>query len=136
VSYLRGGGVDELTRHSTRLKNIEETERAKREMMEARNKAYAKRRPEDEDYASARCEDFASMSLGLTNSELQVFRPHQRVASDIYAIEDAKRDATGLEPPKARPPRTDRMPHENATDEQVYERFKKRSVLLYWCLQY
>jgi len=50
-----------------------------------------------------------------------------RVASDIYAIEDAKREAAGL-PTTSKPPRTDVPRHENATDEQVYERFKKRWV--------
>ena len=54
-----------------------------------------------------------------------VFRPQHRVASDIYAIEDAKREAAGL-PPVSKAPRTDGPRHETATDEQVYDRFKKR----------
>ncbi|WVQ98837.1 hypothetical protein IAU59_005968 [Kwoniella sp. CBS 9459] len=84
-----------------RLKNIEMTERAKREMIEQRKQAAleaSKRDPQEEDYAAAR-----------------FFRPHQRVASDIYAAQEAKRVEGGGAP------RT-----EHATDEQVYERFKKR----------
>ncbi|WVF72068.1 hypothetical protein IAT40_006880 [Kwoniella sp. CBS 6097] len=84
-----------------RLKNIEMTERAKREMIEQRKQAAleaSKRDPQEEDYAAAR-----------------FFRPHQRVASDIYAAQEAKR-ADGGGAPRA----------EHATDEQVYERFKKR----------
>ncbi|WVW82952.1 hypothetical protein I302_104967 [Kwoniella bestiolae CBS 10118] len=84
-----------------RLRNIEMTEKAKREMMESRKQAAieaAEKEKQEEDYAAAR-----------------FYRPHQRVASDIYAIQEAKRLEAGLAP------RT-----ENATDEQVYERFKKR----------
>ncbi|CAD6571047.1 MAG: hypothetical protein TREMPRED_000131 [Tremellales sp. Tagirdzhanova-0007] len=91
-----------------RLRNIEMTEKAKRDMLEARKATVVKKRPEDEDFAAAR-----------------FFRPALRVASDIYVIEDAKREAAGL-PPTSKPPRTDVPRHENATDEQVYERFKKR----------
>ncbi|WVQ78387.1 hypothetical protein IAT38_000473 [Cryptococcus sp. DSM 104549] len=86
-----------------RLRNIEMTEKAKREMLEIRKQeaaAAAARKNEEDDpgYAAAR-----------------FYRPNQRLASDIYAIQEAKREAAG------QPPR-----HESATDEQVYERFKKR----------
>ena len=40
---------------SNRLRNIENTEKAKREMMEARKVGNTRRRPEDEDFAAARC---------------------------------------------------------------------------------
>ncbi|ORY24970.1 hepatocellular carcinoma-associated antigen 59-domain-containing protein [Naematelia encephala] len=95
-----------------RLKNIELTEKAKRDMMEQRKAEEARRaqkRPEDEDYAAAR-----------------FFKPHQRVPSDAYAFDDAKRDAANALPATAPPPRKPRTGHETATDEQVYERFKKR----------
>ncbi|WVR05140.1 hypothetical protein IAU60_002152 [Kwoniella sp. DSM 27419] len=85
-----------------RLRNIEMTEKAKRDMMEERKQAAIEasmKKPEDEDYAAAR-----------------FYRPYQRVASDIYAINEAKRAEAGL------PPR-----QENATDEQVYDRFIKRT---------
>ncbi|WWC60984.1 uncharacterized protein I303_103561 [Kwoniella dejecticola CBS 10117] len=84
-----------------RLRNIEMTEKAKREMLEHRKAAAAdaaEREKVADDYAAAR-----------------FHRPHQRVASDIYAIQEARRAEAGLAP------RT-----ESATDEQVYERFKKR----------
>ncbi|WRT67242.1 uncharacterized protein IL334_004209 [Kwoniella shivajii] len=92
-----------------RLRNIELTEKAKREMLEHRKQAAldaAERERQKDDYAAAR-----------------FFRPNQRVASDIYAIQEAKRAGAGLAP------RT-----ENATDEAVYERFKKRSVVLACCV--
>ncbi|OCF36479.1 hypothetical protein I317_04735 [Kwoniella heveanensis CBS 569] len=94
-----------------RLKNIEMTERAKREMIEQRKQAAleaSKRDPQEEDYAAAR-----------------FFRPHQRVASDIYAAQEAKRVEGGAAP---------RVEH--ATDEQVYERFKKRWVGFEFALRF
>ncbi|TYJ56626.1 hypothetical protein B9479_002718 [Cryptococcus floricola] len=85
-----------------RLRNIEETEKAKRAMMELRKQeaaaaAAAAREAEDPGYAAAR-----------------FYRPNQRVASDLYTSSSF-----------------DKKPHvsnrpETATDEQVYERFKKR----------
>ncbi|WVQ71837.1 hypothetical protein IAR50_001379 [Cryptococcus sp. DSM 104548] len=85
-----------------RLKNIEETEKAKRAMMEQRKQeaaaaAAAAREAEDPGYAAAR-----------------FYRPNQRVASDLYT-------STSFDTK----PRVSNRP-ETATDEQVYERFKKR----------
>nr|ODN87961.1 hypothetical protein L203_03165 [Cryptococcus depauperatus CBS 7841] len=87
-----------------RLKNIEETEKAKRNMMEQRKAEVAAaevaaRELEDPGYAAAR-----------------FYRPNQRSASDIYTYEE-----------KRHPPATSHRP-ETATDEKVYERFKKRSI--------
>ncbi|AFR93368.1 hypothetical protein J008_01241 [Cryptococcus neoformans] len=84
-----------------RLKNIEMTEKAKRDMLEQRKQeaaaaAAAAKEAEDPGYAAAR-----------------FYRPNQKSASDIYANYE-KRQTTGA-------PR-----QESATDEQVYERFKKR----------
>jgi hypothetical protein len=45
---------------SNRLRNIEETERAKREMMEERKAASEAKGPREEDYSAARCEFMAS----------------------------------------------------------------------------
>lgn len=105
----------------------------------------AKKKPEDEDYASARCtlnllhlHPSSFIQLGLHSTDASpdilsgivlcltdtVFRPHQKIPSDVYAIDDARREQTGFimaEKPTRREPR-----HEAATDEQVYERFKKR----------
>ena len=55
-----------------------------------------------------------------------VYRPNHQLQSDADALEDARREAMGL-PPLQRY-RRERV--ENATDDQVYERFKKRSVSL------
>ncbi|KAK1924900.1 hepatocellular carcinoma-associated antigen 59-domain-containing protein [Papiliotrema laurentii] len=92
-----------------RLKNIEETEKAKREMMQARqtNPGAPRKGPADEDFAASR---FFSGS-------------HRVIASDSSAINIARREASGL-PPTNRGPR-ERAP-ETSTDDQVYERFKKR----------
>ena len=104
------------------------TEKAKRDMMEARKAAITKKRPEDEDFAAARCMFLIlSIKIGTTLIDVAflVFRPTLRVASDIYAIEDAKREAAGL-PIASKQIRIDGPKHETATDEQVYDRFKKR----------
>ncbi|KAH8083499.1 hepatocellular carcinoma-associated antigen 59-domain-containing protein [Filobasidium floriforme] len=94
-----------------RLKNIEETERAKRAMMENRNRNRGqgqKRNEADESFAAAR-----------------FYRPHHTIQSDAEALEDAKREAAGL-PPLNRGNNRQRDRNETATDDQVYERFKKR----------
>jgi hypothetical protein len=55
-------------------------------------------------------------------SRTLVHRPHLRIASDIYAMDDTQRVAAGLPPPS----RPRNLGHEQATDEAVYDRFKKR----------
>ena len=55
------------------------------------------------------------------------YRPGMRLPSDVYAVEEAKREAAGL-PPLMKRREADAPKHEVATDEAVYERFKKRSV--------
>ena len=85
--------------------------------------AIERKKAEDEDFAAARCElPPSSMVSQLTEPSI-VHRPNQRVASDIYALHDAQNQKNGQE---SRPPRRDGPRHEAATDEQVYERFKKR----------
>jgi hypothetical protein len=54
-----------------------------------------------------------------------VYRPHHTIQSDAEALEDAKREAAGL-PPLNRGNNRQRDRNETATDDQVYERFKKR----------
>lgn len=56
-------------RSSNRLRNIEMTEKAKRDMMEARKAAVVKKRPEDEDFAAARCR---SSFTGVCHQSLKV----------------------------------------------------------------
>jgi hypothetical protein len=53
-----------------------------------------------------------------------VYRPHHTIQSDAEALEDAKREAAGL--PYLNRGNRQRDRNETATDDQVYERFKKR----------
>ncbi|KAG1734984.1 hypothetical protein EDB19DRAFT_1896336 [Suillus lakei] len=88
-----------------RLKNIEETEKAKRQVAEVRKE---RKRPNDEEHLVA----------------TRFYRPHLKQKSDAEIMRDAKLEAMGL------PPQEDRRPHgerpQMATDEVVMERFKKR----------
>jgi len=60
-----------------------------------------------------------------------VARAKGKIATDTYAIEEAKRAAAGLLPARDEKKTKEHEPrHEAATDEQVYDRFKKRSVAL------
>ncbi|KAG8742008.1 hypothetical protein FRC12_015473 [Ceratobasidium sp. 428] len=95
----------------SRLKNIEETEKAKRTVSEGRRD----NRPHD-----------ANDERHLAASRF--FNPHLKVQSDADAMRNAKLEAMGLPPEmdtrgyiKERDNRRD-----VATDEQVMERFKKR----------
>ncbi|KAG1752362.1 hepatocellular carcinoma-associated antigen 59-domain-containing protein [Suillus paluster] len=88
-----------------RLKNIEETEKAKRQVAEVRKE---RKRPNDEEHLVA----------------TRFYRPHLKQKSDAEIMRDAKLEAMGLPPQEDRRPRGER-PH-MATDEVVMERFKKR----------
>ncbi|KAN0115994.1 Hepatocellular carcinoma-associated antigen 59 domain containing protein [Russula decolorans] len=95
----------------TRLRNIEETEKAKLSLSHGRPREPQRRKVADEE-----------AHLAAT----RFYRPALRAKSDADIIRDARREALGL-PPTAhdeeeRGPRGPRM----ATDEQVMERFKKR----------
>lgn len=96
----------------TRLRNIEETEKAKLSLSHGRRPREPQHRkvPDEEAHLAA----------------TRFYRPALRAKSDADIIRDARREALGL-PPAAhdeeeRGPRGPRM----ATDEQVMERFKKR----------
>ncbi|THH12265.1 hypothetical protein EW145_g111 [Phellinidium pouzarii] len=90
----------------TRLKNIEETEKAKRLVADARRE---KRKTNDEEHLAA----------------TRFFKPNIRQKSDADIIRDAKMEAMGLRPDDYESRRNhDRT--QNATDEMVMERFKKR----------
>ncbi|KAG8893252.1 hypothetical protein FRC00_010782, partial [Tulasnella sp. 408] len=80
-----------------RLKNIEETEKAKRLVEEGKR---ARHDNPDDDVAHLAATRF--------------YRPHQQVASDAEALRNAKLEAMGIPVPEPRP-RTDRK--EMATDE-------------------
>ncbi|KAG9127882.1 hypothetical protein FRC07_007957 [Ceratobasidium sp. 392] len=95
----------------TRLKNIEETEKAKRTVSESRRENRPQDANDERHLAAAR-----------------FFNPHLKVQSDADAMRNAKLEAMGLPPDmdtrgyiKERDNRRD-----VATDEQVMERFKKR----------
>ncbi|KDQ08882.1 hypothetical protein BOTBODRAFT_165464 [Botryobasidium botryosum FD-172 SS1] len=97
-----------------RLKNIEETEKAKRRVAEERQaRLQASRSHNSDDFASAR-----------------FYRPHQNVQSDADALKNAQLEAMGIEPEpevKRRPNQAgDGRKPEMATDDMVMERFKKR----------
>jgi len=88
-----------------RLKNIEDTEKAKRQVAEVRKE---RKRPNDEEHLVA----------------TRFYRPHLKQKSDAEVMRDAKLEAMGLAPQEDRRPRSDRP--QMATDEVVMERFKKR----------
>ncbi|KIO12422.1 hypothetical protein M404DRAFT_993412 [Pisolithus tinctorius Marx 270] len=90
----------------TRLKNIEETEKAKRQVAEERKEH--KKVDNDEEHLVA----------------TRFYRPHLKQKSDAEIMRNAKLQAMGLPVPEERRPRNDRP--QMATDDIVMERFKKR----------
>ncbi|CDZ98612.1 Uncharacterized conserved protein [Phaffia rhodozyma] len=94
-----------------RLKNIEDTEKAKRAMLEARKKAAPRPSQADNDFAAAR-----------------FYRPVSNVQSDKDALEDARREAMGLPAidRKNRNSKNYRNKSQVSNDEITMERFKKR----------
>ncbi|KAF9006658.1 hepatocellular carcinoma-associated antigen 59-domain-containing protein [Cyathus striatus] len=87
----------------TRLKNIAETEKAKRVVAEHRHD------PNKEHLAATR-----------------FYRPHLKPKSDADILRDAKLEAMGLPPQEGSPHRSYQEKSQTATDEMVMERFKKR----------
>ncbi|KAI0290078.1 hepatocellular carcinoma-associated antigen 59-domain-containing protein [Multifurca ochricompacta] len=90
----------------TRLRNIEETEKAK--LLLSHGRSRDRKQPDDEAHLAA----------------TRFYRPTLRAKSDADIIRDARREALGLPPAheegdRSRGPRM-------ATDEMVMERFKKR----------
>ncbi|TFK43815.1 hepatocellular carcinoma-associated antigen 59-domain-containing protein [Crucibulum laeve] len=91
----------------TRLKNIEETEKAKRVVSEVRSDQ--KRPNKDEEHLVA----------------TRFYRPNLKAKSDADILRDAKLEAMGMLPQDHSPRRTNQGTP-MATDEMVMERFKKR----------
>ncbi|KIY52321.1 hypothetical protein FISHEDRAFT_35379 [Fistulina hepatica ATCC 64428] len=90
-----------------RLKNIEETEKAKRVVAVGRH------------------------DPKMTDDEARLvanrfYRPNLKTKSDAEIMRDAKLEAMGLAPASNRPHRTNHDRPQMATDEIVMERFKKR----------
>ncbi|KAF8559429.1 hypothetical protein OG21DRAFT_1402941 [Imleria badia] len=90
----------------SRLRNIEETEKAKRQVAEER-KERIKVNTDEEHLVATR-----------------FYRPHMKQKSDVEIMRNAKLEAMGLAPQEDRKPRHDKP--QMATDELVMERFKKR----------
>lgn len=91
----------------TRLKNIEETEKAKRVVAEERQER--KKSNNDEEHLAAS----------------RFYRPNLRTKSDADILRDAKLEAMGM-PAQDHSPRKTAERTQMATDEIVMERFKKR----------
>ncbi|KAG8887566.1 hypothetical protein FRB99_004228 [Tulasnella sp. 403] len=89
-----------------RLRNIEETEKAKR-VVEEEKRHRREHHEDDEGHLAA----------------TRFYRPRQQVTSDADALRNAKLEAMGIEPPE---PRRRAERKEVATDDVVMERFKKR----------
>ncbi|KAF8592740.1 hypothetical protein K439DRAFT_1650317 [Ramaria rubella] len=97
----------------TRLKNIEETEKAKRQVAEDRRIGRSK-----EENAIRKDEEHLAAS--------RFYRPHSTQQTDAEALRRAKLEAMGLSPePDPRRPYNEGR-NQMATDDMVMERFKKR----------
>ncbi|KAF9809855.1 hypothetical protein IEO21_07216 [Rhodonia placenta] len=92
----------------TRLKNIEDTEKAKRYLTEERKER--KKNANDEEHLAA----------------ARFYRPNLKMKSDADIIRDAKLEAMGLLPEDHEERHPHRQRAQMATDEMVMERFKKR----------
>ncbi|KIK03130.1 hypothetical protein K443DRAFT_676977 [Laccaria amethystina LaAM-08-1] len=92
----------------TRLKNIEDTEKAKRVVAEERHDR--KKTNNDEEHLVAS----------------RFYRPNMRAKSDADILRDAKLEAMGMPPQDDSPQRSNQERTQMATDEIVMERFKKR----------
>ncbi|EDR12255.1 uncharacterized protein LACBIDRAFT_292747 [Laccaria bicolor S238N-H82] len=92
----------------TRLKNIEDTEKAKRVVAEERHDR--KKPNNDEEHLVAS----------------RFYRPNMRAKSDADILRDAKLEAMGMPPQDDSPQRSNQERTQMATDEIVMERFKKR----------
>ncbi|PSR93804.1 hypothetical protein PHLCEN_2v4699 [Hermanssonia centrifuga] len=92
----------------TRLKNIEETEKAKRIVAEERKER--KKPTDDEEHLAA----------------ARFYRPNMKTKSDADILRDAKLEAMGLPSEEHNHRRQHHERQQMATDELVMERFKKR----------
>ncbi|KAJ7682371.1 hepatocellular carcinoma-associated antigen 59-domain-containing protein, partial [Mycena polygramma] len=93
----------------TRLKNIEETEKAKRVVAEGRQEPRKKSNNDEEHLAASR-----------------FYRPNLKTKSDADILRDAKLEAMGMPVQDDQPRRANHDGAQMATDEMVMERFKKR----------
>lgn len=105
---------------SNRLKNIEETEKAKRTVDENRQQR-KKVKTDEEHLVAQRCMYFIFFPSGWFVFLIQsaVYRPGYRTKSDAEILRDAKREAMGLPPEEESPRRTNYERNQMATDEIV-----------------
>lgn len=106
--------------NSTRLKNIEETEKAKRVVAEERHDRDRKKVNNDEEHlVASRCKfskkKYPHECLFVSG---QVYRPNHKTKSDADILRDAKLEAMGL-PPQDDQPRRNYDNPQMATDEMV-----------------
>ncbi|KAK1223320.1 hypothetical protein PQX77_013797 [Marasmius sp. AFHP31] len=92
----------------TRLKNIEETEKAKRVVAEERNERRTIPKGEEHLVAS------------------RFYRPNLKMKSDADIMREAQLEAMGMPPQDEQPRKSNHEKPQMATDEMVMERFKKR----------
>lgn len=105
---------------SARLKNIEETEKAKRAVAEVQKGKRAANN--DEEHLSAtRCEQLLHVAPYATSflTPTLVYKPNLRQKSDADIIRDAKLEAMGLRPEDHEPRRQHYDKPQTATDELV-----------------
>ena len=103
---------------STRLRNIEETEKAKRQVAEER-KERKKVNTDEEHLVATRCTCLFLKFLASLREWMPcaVYRPHMKQKSDVEIMRDAKLEAMGLLPQEDRKMRHDKP--QMATDELV-----------------
>jgi hypothetical protein len=102
--------------NSTRLRNIAETEKAKRQVAEER-KEHKKANNDEEHLVATRCM-YLSCHIDMASDSLRpVYRPHLKQKTDAEIMRDAKLEARGMRPREDRRPRNDRP--QMATDEVV-----------------
>ena len=87
-----------------------------------------RRQPAEQDYSAARCEYQIPLSTFSRILRLMAdYRPNYRLPPDGFGLEDAKRQASGLIPSVSQQRDVPARPRtEEATDNQVYDRFRKR----------
>lgn len=111
------GDETNFSSDSARLKNIEDTEKAKRIVAEERQER--KKQPNGEEHlVASRCELYFILCSQLSNS-LVVYRPNLKQKSDADIMRDAKLEAMGLPTQDDQPRRPQHDRPQMATDEMV-----------------
>lgn len=104
---------------SARLKNIEETEKAKRVVAEERQERKKAVSNDEEHLVATRCEWFGFYCAGRECNYHTVYRPNLKAKSDADILRDAKLEAMGLPPQDETPKKSHYERPQMATDELV-----------------